>query len=40
VASVDDIHRLLTGWPAGSPLNLTVLRNGERLQVQLIPGEM
>ena len=40
VGSVDDIHRLLTGWSAGSPLNLTVLRNGERLQVQIIPGEM
>lgn len=40
VASVDDIHRLLTGWTAGSPLSLTVLRNGERLQVQVIAGEM
>ena len=40
VASVDDIHRLLTGWSAGSPLSLTILRNGERLQVQVIPGEM
>jgi S1-C subfamily serine protease len=40
VASVDDIHRLLTGWTGGSPLSLTILRNGERLQVQVIPGEM
>ena len=40
VASVDDIHRLLTGWTGGSPLSLTILRNGERLQVQIIPGEM
>ncbi len=40
VASVDDIHRLLTGWTVGSPLSLTILRNGERLQVQIIPGEM
>lgn len=39
VGSVDDIHRLLTGWPAGSPLSLTILRNGDRLQVQVIPGE-
>lgn len=40
VASVDDIHRLLTGWTVGSPLSLTILRNGERLAVQIIPGEM
>lgn len=40
VGTVDDIHRLLTGWPANSPLGLTILRNGERIQVQVIPGEM
>ncbi len=40
VGSVDDVHRLLTGWPAGSPLGLTILRNGDRLHVQVIPGEM
>jgi S1-C subfamily serine protease len=40
VGSVDDIHRLLTGWVGGSPLSLTILRNGEQLQMQVIPGEM
>ncbi|MFQ5656176.1 MAG: S1C family serine protease [Candidatus Methylomirabilales bacterium] len=40
VASVDDIHRLLTGWSAGSPLGLTIVRNGDKLQVQVVPGEM
>jgi S1-C subfamily serine protease len=40
VASVDDIHRILTGWPTGSVLGLTILRNGEQLQVQVIPGEV
>lgn len=40
VGSVDDIHRLLAGWPVGSRLSLTVLRNSDRLQVQVIPGEM
>ncbi len=40
VASVDDIHRLLTGWTAGSPLSLTILRKGEQLEVHLTPGEM
>lgn len=40
VASVDDIHRILTGWPTGSVLGLAVLRNGEQLQMQVTPGEM
>ena len=40
IASVDDIHRLLTGWPAASSLSLTILRNGEQLQVQVMPDEM
>ncbi len=40
VTSVDDIHRLLTGWQAGLPLRLTVLRNGEQLHVQVTPDEM
>lgn len=40
VASVDDIHRLLTSWTTGSLLGLTILRNGEQLQVQVIPDEM
>lgn len=40
VASVDDIHRILTGWPTGSVIGLAILRNGEQLQVQVIPGEV
>lgn len=40
ITGVDDIHRLLTGWSAGSLLSLTVLRNDERLQVQAMPDEM
>ncbi|MFQ5962244.1 MAG: S1C family serine protease [Candidatus Methylomirabilales bacterium] len=40
VASVDDIHRLMTGWSAGSVLGLTIVRNGEKLQLQVIPDEM
>ena len=40
VASVDDIHRILTGWPAGAVISLTILRNNEQLQVQVVPGEM
>lgn len=40
VASVDDIHRMLTGWPAGAVLSLTIVRKDEQIQVQVIPGEM
>lgn len=40
VASVDDIHRILTGWPAGAVLGLTILRKDEQLQVQVIPDVM
>ncbi|MGH2523977.1 MAG: S1C family serine protease [Anaerolineales bacterium] len=40
VASVDDIHRLLTGHGPGQPLTLTVLRGGEKRELQVIPGEI
>jgi len=39
VANVDDIHRLLSGLPAGTALRLSILRGGERREVQVIPGE-
>jgi S1-C subfamily serine protease len=39
VASVDDIHRLLTNQPAASSLKLGVLRDQERLELSVIPGE-
>ncbi len=39
VANVDDIHRLLTGHPAGSRLRLTTLRDGERREVVVVTGE-
>jgi S1-C subfamily serine protease len=38
-ANVDDIHRLLTNQPAASPLKLTVLRDQERLELSVMPGE-
>jgi S1-C subfamily serine protease len=40
VANVDDIHRLLSGLPAGSALRLTILRGGERRELQVVPGEV
>jgi S1-C subfamily serine protease len=39
VATVDDIHRLLTGHTPGTPLTLSVLRGGERREVRVIPDE-
>ena len=39
VASVDDIHRLLTNQPAALSLKLSVLRDQERLELSVIPGE-
>lgn len=39
VATVDDIHRLLAGHPAGSRLRLTIVRNGERRELTVIARE-
>ncbi len=40
VANVDDIHHLLTGQPAGAPIHLTILRDGERRELRVVPGEV
>jgi S1-C subfamily serine protease len=40
VANVDDIHHLLTGQPAGTPIHLTILRDGERRELRVVPGEV
>jgi S1-C subfamily serine protease len=40
IATVDDIHRLLTGQPAGSVIKLTILRSLERREVQVVSGEV
>ncbi len=39
VSGIDDLHRLLTEERIGSPAPLVVLRNGERRQLTVIPGE-
>ena len=36
VSNIDDIHRLL----AGSVVGLTILRSGERRELQVVPGEV
>jgi S1-C subfamily serine protease len=40
VATVDDIHRLLAGQPPGARLSLTVLRDGERRELEIVSGEI
>jgi S1-C subfamily serine protease len=39
VGSVDDLHRLLTRWPSGAAVTLTIVRNGRERRVELIPVE-
>ena len=39
ISGIDDLHRLLTEERIGSPATLAVLRNGERRQLTVIPGE-
>ena len=39
ISGMDDLHRLLTDERIGSPAALVVLRNGERRQLTVIPGE-
>ncbi len=37
VGSVDDMHRLLTAHPNNTPVQVTILRNNERKELQVIP---
>jgi S1-C subfamily serine protease len=39
VASVDHIHRFLSEWPIGDPVTITVIRNQERLEIEVKPTE-
>jgi S1-C subfamily serine protease len=39
VASVDDMHRILSGWPVGQPMGLTVVRGREKKEHQVLPAE-
>jgi len=36
-ASVDDLHRFLTEWPASEPVELTLIRRLEMISVQVTP---
>jgi len=39
VASVDDMHRILSGWPVGRPMGLTVVRGREKKESRVLPVE-
>ena len=40
VASVDDLHRLLAGQPPGTRFTLTILRGGEKRDLEVESGEV
>jgi S1-C subfamily serine protease len=40
VGTVDDVHRLLTDIPAGSHIKLSIIRDNERHEVEVVAGEM
>ncbi len=39
IAGVDDLHRVLTAERIGVPNTMTILRNGSRQQVTVVPEE-
>jgi S1-C subfamily serine protease len=39
VGSVDDIYQHLAGWPAGSEVTVSTLRNGDRRELRVVLGE-
>jgi S1-C subfamily serine protease len=40
VGNVDDVHRLLADVPAGSHIKLSILRDNERLELEVVTGEI
>ncbi len=40
IATVDDLHRLLVGFPSGVSLSLAILRGDERRTLRIIPEEV
>src|SRR5262245_60931575 len=39
VASVDDLHKLLTEHPVGASVKVGLIRDGQRLELRVVPGE-
>jgi S1-C subfamily serine protease len=38
MGSVDDLHRFLTEWPVGQPVQVDVVRGGERVPLRVVPA--
>lgn len=39
VATMDDLHRFLSGWPVGKEVTLTILRGHEKIHFNVVPTE-
>lgn len=39
VTRIHDLHRFLTEWPVGQPLNLTVIRDLSKINLTVVPSE-
>jgi S1-C subfamily serine protease len=39
VATVDDLHRLLSKWPAGAAVEVRLLREGREERIPVVPGQ-
>jgi hypothetical protein len=39
VRTVDDMHRMLVGWPLGDSLKIGVIRGDRRFDVAIVPVE-
>jgi serine protease Do len=39
VESVDDLHKYLTDHPVNEPVTMTVLRDGRRIELKVMPAE-
>jgi S1-C subfamily serine protease len=39
VATVDDLHRLLSKWPAGTAVEVRLLREGQQEHIAVVPGQ-
>jgi len=40
VAEIDDLHRMRAEWPIGKPVQLTVVRLEERLEITAVPDDV
>jgi serine protease Do len=39
VGTVDDLHRLLSKWPPGTPVEVNLLRAGRQETIRVVPGQ-